>query len=94
MHIKNQGSCAELSSEDLMESQALLAASMSSYSPRSAGITLGGERMLILNESEAGEFTAGVLRDVRLTKVDKWAICKLIACWLSGEVTDEAFANH
>lgn len=65
---------------------------MRSYSPRSAGIMPNDDRMVILCENEAEEFSAGVLRDVELSKRDKWAICKLIACWLSGEVTDEATA--
>lgn len=92
MNLKNQGTCAEITSENPIEAKALLTASMASYSPRSAGHTQTEDRLLILNESEADEFSAGVLRDVRLSKQDKWSICKLIACWLSGEITDEASA--
>ena len=92
MKLKNVKSCAELRSENPHEAQALLVASMASYSPRAAGLMQNHDRLLIITTHEAEEFSAGVLRDVRIDKTDKWAIAKLIAAWLSGEITDEASA--
>lgn len=89
MNLKNRGHCADLRSENPLEAQALLTASMASYSPRVAGIMPNDDRMMVLARAEAEEFTSGVLRDVRLESRDKWAISKLIACWLSDEITDE-----
>ena len=63
---------------------------MRSYSPRSAGLMMGDDWMICLTKPESEEFTAGVLRDVDLSIVDKWAIAKLLACWCSGEIKDEA----
>lgn len=93
MNIRNLKTCAELRSENPVEAVTLLMASMSSYSPRAAGVMPNDDSMIVLNQDEAEEFSAGVLRDVRIASPEKWAIGKLIACWMSGEIADEASAN-
>ena len=94
MNLKNLTTCAELRSEDSIESKALFIATRRSYSPRACGLMPNNDRMVVLLPEEAEEFSAGVLRDVEISQQDKWAIAKLIACWLSGEIKDEAYASR
>lgn len=92
MTLKNQGNCCEITSDCQIEANQLLQWSMRSYSPRAAGLTRSGSQLLILNESEAAEFVAGVLRDIDGNKHDRWAITKIIGEWLTGAATDEVYA--
>lgn len=92
MHLKNQGTCAELSSETPIETQSLMRWTQRSYSPRASGLLPSDCHMVILNESEAAEFVSGVLRDVDGNKHDRWAVAKLVGEWLIGNIPDEAYA--
>lgn len=95
MRLKNcDNVSAYLTGDNDFESRTLLTASMAEYSPRAALLDPHDNRVLILLPDEAEKFAHGALRDDRLDSIDKWAISKLIACWLSGEITDEAIAER
>lgn len=53
-------------------------------------MTIGGDYRIVLSRDEAEQFSHDVLRDVRPYDQTKLAIAKLVACWLSGEIKDEA----
>ena len=94
MRLKNCKLSAYLQAEGVYESVDLLRASMAPYSPRAAGLDVQGYRILILMPDEAEALRHEVLRDDRLDPRNRWAICHLLACWLSGEIVDEAVASH
>lgn len=94
MRLKNCKLSAYLQAETVYESVDLLRASMSTYSPRAAALDVQGYRTLILLPDEAEALRHEVLRDDRLRPENRWAICHLLACWLSGEIVDEAIASR
>ena len=83
---------AELRSDNPLESQSLLRASMRSYSPRSAGIMPDDSRMLVISKWELPEFIEGVESDVDIPEADKTTLCLLARDFLAGKITDEAYA--
>jgi len=92
MRLKNLKTCGELRSDNPIEAQALFSATRRSYSARASGLMPNEDQCVVLLPEEAEEFASGILRDVSVTTHCKWQACKLIACWLSGEITDEAVA--
>lgn len=90
MKLTNQGNTAVLSSENPIETRTLFEIGGRSYSPRTSGLLPNDERAIYISRDEAEALAHSVQRDDTLNKGDKWAISKLIACWLSGEITDEA----
>lgn len=92
MRLKNRNTCCDLRSENPHETSDLLTASIRSYSPRVAAITIDDCRELVITRDECQEFASGVIRDVDISSHGKWQLAKLIACWASNEITDEAIA--
>jgi len=92
MRLKNKGYVCEIRSENPVETADLLRAGMRSYCARASLITIDDCRHLTLKSDECEEFSSGVLRDIDVSNHGKWQLAKLIACWKSGEITDEAIA--
>ena len=92
MNLKNRKTCVELRSENPLEAQSLLRASMFSFSPRSACIMPNNDRMVVLTRDEIPEFMTGVIRAVDVHPRDKWAMTKLLSEYLLGNIKDEAIA--
>lgn len=85
MILKNLFPIAEVRSQEPLETQALLSASMRSYSPRSAGIMPDDSRMLVLGLKEIPEFIKGLSRDVTISDGYRRVITAALSDFLAGK---------
>lgn len=83
MKLNNQYPLAEIDSENPHEAESLLRASMRSYSPRSAGITIKNERRLIIGVNEIPEFIQGVTNDCDIPDCDRRSIVDALSAFLT-----------
>lgn len=92
MTLTNLKTSAEIRSDNPLEAAALFRSTRRSYSARSSGLMPNDDQCVVLLPQEAEEFAAGILRDIDIPSCDKWKVCKLVACWLSGEISDQGNA--